>query len=428
MLKINITRKKITIIFVIILIVSLALYPYWKNLMSEEVSERIDLAPMEAVAGQVTEFSVQVESEGGVVRLPEELLPVVDDRIITERNLTFIGNHFTFQALVPPTTEKLNITIETESDSRKFQVSAVSGDEPMVSGRRIVDQMEYVTDPSNRMMRRVTGHPQLEVGARYFRDQFRSFGLEAEIVRYWMPSGNRPRDMLIGAFIWNVIAYHWGDNTKEWIVLGGHFDVAPGTIEGAYDNTGGTNSVVEIARGISQLKTEKTIVFGLWAGEEEGLWGASKFTENIPGDVTVKTYLNFDMAGLNYPAPFDLSAIIGPDQNPDVIEQELLINLTNCSAHDILHYPKLTGVNVSENPFGRSDHVRFQQIGVPTVFFFGAGDDEYPAYHSKDDTVEEMERIAGSRENLIGGFDTLAWTGFYLTVVLDNDDDVTQRR
>jgi hypothetical protein len=429
MFKINTPRKKLAVIFIIIMIIPLVLYPYWNSIMSVVDRERIDLGPEEALAGQVTEFTVQVESDGGVVRLPPELLPVIDERVVTERNLTFSGSQFRFEALVPPTAGELNITVETERDTRKFTVSAAPGNEPVVSGQRIVEQMDYVTDPGNRMMRRVTAHPQLEIGARYFRDQFRSFGLDAEIVRYWLPtSGDNPRQRLMGVFIWNVVAYKWGENTKEWIVLGGHFDVAPGTLEGAYDNTGGTNSVVEIARGISQFETEKTIVFGLWAGEEEGLWGATKFTENIPNDVTVKTYLNFDMAGLNYPAPFDLSAIVGPDEDPDIIEQGSLLNLTNQSAHDILNYPRVTGVNVTENPFGRSDHVRFQQIGVPTVFFFGADDDEYSAYHSRDDTLDEMERVAGGRENLIGGFDTLAWTGFYLTVVLDNDDEVEQQR
>jgi Zn-dependent M28 family amino/carboxypeptidase len=165
--------------------------------------------------------------------------------------------------------------------------------------------------------------------------------------------------------------------------------VAPGTIEGAYDNTGGSNLVVEVARGISQIKTNKTIVFGLWAGEEEGLWGATEFVNAIPDDVEVKAYLNFDMAGLNYPAPYELEALIGPDEDPELIEQGALINLT-------------------------------------TVFFFGADDDEYSAYHSPDDTLEEMKKVAGSKENLVGGFETVAWMGFYLTVLLDNDDTVHQ--
>ena len=37
-----------------------------------------------------------------------------------------------------------------------------------------------------------------------------------------------------------------------------------------------------------------------------------------------------------------------------------------------------------------------------------------------------MERVAGGVENLIGVFDTVVWMGFYLTVIMDNDDTVHQ--
>jgi hypothetical protein len=134
------------------------------------------------------------------------------------------------------------------------------------------------------------------------------------------------------------------------------------------------------------------------------------------------------MAGINYPAPYDLRAIIGPDDDPEVIEQGALINLTNRSAHQILNYPRVTGVNVLEESHRGSDHYRFEQIGTPIVFFYGASASEYEAYHTPDDTLEEMERVAGGKENLIAGFDTVVWVGFYLTLLLDNDDVVHQMK
>jgi hypothetical protein len=351
---------------------------------------------------------------------------MVNGMLGTTQDLNFQGHEFTFQTMIPPTVPQINITISSGGSQKIFLILVDNATEQLVSGEQVYERMEYVTNPDNGMMRRVTSHPQLEMGARYFEGVFTSFGLDAEVIRYWDQPVGSPRDRLHGMMIWNVVAYHWGENTKEWIVLGGHYDIAPGTIEGAYDNTGGSNLVVEVARGISQIKTNKTIVFGLWAGEEEGLWGATEFVNSIPDDVEVKTYLNFDMAGLNYPAPYELEALIGPDEDPEFIEQGASINLTNQTAFEILDYPEVTGVLVTEDPFGRSDHVRFQQIGVSTVFFFGADDDEYSAYHSPDDTLEEMEKVAGSKENLVGGFETVAWMGFYLTVLLDNDDTIHQ--
>jgi len=406
----------------------LLVYLLWAGpaLLGETVN--IEMDPLSAQSGKISSFSVTTDANSGVVHLPNNTLAVIDGKISIVRELKFDGYDFTFSAMIPPTSDEINITVSSGGVKKTFVVLVEKSQDSFISGEEVFNRMEYVTDYSNEMFRRVTSHPQLENGARFFESEFSSFGLDAEVIRYWDQSGDTPRDRVIGMMIWNVVAYHWGENTKEWIVIGGHYDVALGTIEGAYDNTGGTNLVVEVARGISQLKTNKTIVFGLWSGEEEGLWGATEFVDSIPDDVEVKAYLNLDMAGLNYPAPFDLEALIGPDEDPEMIEQGALINLTNKTAYDILHYPPGTGVTVKEDPFGRSDHVRFQQIGVPTVFFFGADDQEYPAYHSVDDTLEEMERVAGSRENLVGGLETAAWLGFYLTVLLDNDDTVHQAR
>lgn len=419
-------RKKTTIFVVLILLLPILGFLLWASPSLWGGSANIELYPLQANSGTITEFTVKTDGDSGVVRLPNNTLPLINGKISTEQNLSFKGNKFTFEAMLPPTAPVINIAVDSGANSRTFGVSLEHGAEPFICGKEVYARMEYVTDASNGMFHRVTSHPQLEKGARYFRDEFSSFGLEAEIVRYWYPTGDNPVRKAIGVFIWNVVAYHWGENTKEWIVIGGHYDMSWETVEGAYDNTGGSNLVVEIARGISNFKTNKTIVFGLWAGEEEGLFGSQKFVDTIPEDVTVKTYLNFDMAGINYPAPFDLRAIIGPDEDPDVIEREALIKCTNQTAHDILNYPRVTGVNVVEESHRGSDHYRFEEIGVPIVFFYGASSSEYDAYHSPDDTLEEMERVAGGKENLIAGFETAAWMGFYLTLVLDNDDTVHQ--
>jgi hypothetical protein len=425
-LSFNPRNKKTALFMAFLLLLPIIAYVLWIGpaLMKSDVD--IDLSPLSVSSGKITSFTVKTDAKNGVVHLPNNTLPMLNGMLGTTQDLNFEGHEFTFQTMIPPTVLQINITISSGGSQKTFLILVENATESLVSGEQVYERMDYVTNPDNGMMRRVTSHPQLEVGARYFEGLFTSFGLDAEVIRYWDQPVGSPRDRVHGMMIWNVVAYHWGENTKEWIVLGGHYDVAPGTIEGAYDNTGGSNLVVEVARGISQIKTNKTIVFGLWAGEEEGLWGATEFVDAIPDDVEVKAYLNFDMAGLNYPAPFELQALIGPDEDPELIEQGALINLTNRTAYEILDYPEVTGVLVTEDPFGRSDHVRFQQIGVSTVFFFGADDDEYSAYHSPDDTLEEMEKVAGSKENLVGGFETVAWMGFYLTVLLDNDDTVHQ--
>ncbi len=391
-------------------------------------TNKIELTPLEVQSGETTIFKAKISGNKGMIRLPNNTIPMMEGRVYDMQNLSFKGGEFSFQAVIPPGVDSINIKVENGKSSKTFNIIVTQGLNPFVSGEQIYERMGYVTDESNGIAHRVTTHPQLLNGALYFRDVFRSYGLEAEVVRYGLPpSGDNPIRKAVGAFIWNVVAYHWGENTKEWIVLGGHYDMSWETMEGAYDNTAGTTLVLEIAKGISQISTNKTIVFCLWAGEEEGLWGAQKFVDTIPDDVEVKTYLNFDMAGINYPAPFALRASVGADDDPGVIENEELIRLTNQTAFQILGYPRETGVRVIEESHRGSDHYRFEEIGVPIIFFHGASTSEYEAYHTPDDTLEEMERVAGGIDNLIDGFDTVAWIGFYLTLLLDNDDTVHQQ-
>jgi hypothetical protein len=421
--------KKKALIITFILILPLSIFILWKAPEIFGSNEKIEISPMEVTAGTTAIFTVKTSGGSGVVHLPNNTLPLIDGKISTTQDLSFSKSQFTFGAVISPSVNSINITVEGKHKSKTFNVNVISGSDPLISGERTYERMAYVTDESNGIFHRITSHPQLYSGALYFRDVFRGFGLEAEVIRYGFPlTGDSTLEQLMGPAIWNVVAYHWGDNTKEWIVVGGHYDMSPHTIEGAYDNTAGTNTVVEIARGISQIKTNKTIVFGLWSGEEEGLWGAQEFVDAIPPDVEVKTYLNFDMVGINYPAPYELRAIVGPDEDPEEIENGHLINLTNKTAGEILGYPFPDGVNVYEESHRGSDHYRFEQIGVPIVFFYGQGADDYDAYHTQDDTLDEMERVAGGRGNLEGGFDCVAWMGFYLTLLLDGDDIIHQMK
>ncbi|UCE37130.1 MAG: Zn-dependent exopeptidase M28 [Thermoplasmata archaeon] len=425
---IGLENRKKSILIALLLLLPIILIILWNApaLLKEE--DKIDLSPLEVAAGESTVFTVKTSSGNGIVRLPNNTIPLFEEGASTIRNLTFSENEFVFEILIPPNAGIIDITVEAGDSSKTFAINVITANDPLISGKKIYERMDYVTTESNRIFHRVTGHPQLGNGALYFRDVFRDFGLEAEVVAYEVPlSGDTLRDKARGVLVWNVVAYRWGRNTKEWIVLGGHYDMSPATIEGAYDNTAGTNTVVEIARGLSQIKTNKTIVFGLWSGEEEGLLGAQEFVESIPDDVEVKTYLNFDMVGINYPAPYSLRAIVGPDEDPEVIENQHLVNLTNRTAQEILGYPYPEGVDVYEESHRGSDHYRFEQIGVPIVFFYGQSANDYDAYHTRDDTLQEMESVAGGKENLEAGFDTVAWMGFYLTLLLDDDNIVHQQ-
>jgi hypothetical protein len=71
-------------------------------------------------------------------------------------------------------------------------------------------------------------------------------------------------------------------------------------MNGADDNASGTATVMEIARimKLNQAKPKRTVVFALWAAEEQSLLGSKYYADHplYPLEKTV-AYLNFDMVG-----------------------------------------------------------------------------------------------------------------------------------
>jgi hypothetical protein len=106
----------------------------------------------------------------------------------------------------------------------------------------------------------------------------------------------------------NVLGKIPGADSKlknEYVILGAHYDhlgidMTGDVFNGADDNASGTAVVMEVARTmkLNRITPKRTIVFALWAAEEEGLYGSKYYTENpvYPLEKTV-AYINLDMEG-----------------------------------------------------------------------------------------------------------------------------------
>jgi len=106
----------------------------------------------------------------------------------------------------------------------------------------------------------------------------------------------------------NVLAKISGSDRNlkdEYIVIGAHMDhlgINPmgEVMNGANDNASGTAVVMEIARimKINQARPKRSIIFALWAGEEQGLLGSKYYGEHplFPMEKTVVNF-NMDMVG-----------------------------------------------------------------------------------------------------------------------------------
>ena len=108
----------------------------------------------------------------------------------------------------------------------------------------------------------------------------------------------------------NIIAVLEGSDPKlkdEYLVIGAHYDglgASDGNVwNGADDNASGSVAVLAVAQAMAMNpnKPKRTVVFCLWSGEEEGLFGSRYYVANplFPLAKTVGC-INFDMISRTY--------------------------------------------------------------------------------------------------------------------------------
>ncbi len=171
---------------------------------------------------------------------------------------------------------------------------------------------------------------------------------------------------------------------SQYVILGGHMDhlgVTNGVVmNGADDNASGTAVAMEIARllAVNKVQPKRTVVIGLWCGEEEGLLGSEYYGDHPTDGVSmdrVVGYFNMDMVGLgdgigvpgsmNFP---EIYSIIKRNQDPG-------IKLTQETA---------TGT-------GGSDYSAFIKRGIEALGLMTSGGTGHPDYHQSGDDVEKID-------------------------------------
>jgi len=100
--------------------------------------------------------------------------------------------------------------------------------------------------------------------------------------------------------LWDVIGRVGGSELPdEWVVAGNHRDA---WVYGAVDPNSGTAAMLEAVHGVGELlksgwKPKRTMVFGSWDGEEEGLMGSTEWVEQHESDLANSpAYFNMDVA------------------------------------------------------------------------------------------------------------------------------------
>jgi len=359
---------------------------------------------------------------------------------------------------LPAVTNNVTVLVlDSERDSISFNVTA--GDQVwngtlaledstemmLVDGRRAYETIDMLTSQyNNRWCASASIHEggaAYEAAAEAMAENMRGYGFDhVEVTRY-----EDDPDQL------NVVGYNYGrTNPDEYIVIGGHFDIAyaftppsGGTNEGANDDTSGSTVSLEMAQALAKMEFDHTVVAALWACEEEGLLGSLAYVAHLPENVSVKAYMNFDMVSLNYPITPLTEPIIDPLTGdlfaPTKYDWDISIagaNQTNMNRmmewvgttiEDDLAYTPTEGnpINWQIAESCASDHCSFFSAGYPTFNFFSPGGDIsfWQEWHSPSDTLEFMTAKAGGQEGMASGFNSLVWSSLDLFVRVDNAED-----
>jgi Zn-dependent M28 family amino/carboxypeptidase len=239
--------------------------------------------------------------------------------------------------------------------------------------------VEYLASPELRG--RQAGSVECDKAAEYLIQQLKGFGYTPEEQPFPMRRATTK----------NVIAARKG-TLDSVIVVGAHYDAVGPTrasyCPGADDNASGTAAVLELAKMVKTSR--RTIVFILFSGEEDGLYGSAYYVKH-PKYANEKTIfmLNLDM--------------IGYLKND---KQAYVPNVTKILKDLYVQYPFAPGIVILGGT--ASDQESFADIGIPVAFLHTG---LHGNYHRVSDTPDKlnyagMEQIVRFSYDLIKALDT----------------------
>src|SRR3984885_11579745 len=217
--------------------------------------------------------------------------------------------------------------------------------------------------------------------------------------------------------LWDVIGRVRGSEfPDEWVVAGNHRDA---WVYGAVDPNSGTAARLETVHGVGELlksgwKPKRTMIFGSWDGEEEGLIGSTEWAEQHESELgSAAAYFNMDVAvsGAKFGASAvpslkqflrDVTKAVPSPKGGTVYEAWQKLEQPGASATqspaeaigDGRHMPAAPAngdVPVGDLGSG-SDYSAFQQhLGVPSADISSTG--PYGVYHSVFDNFAWFKKF-----------------------------------
>ena len=258
---------------------------------------------------------------------------------------------------------------------------------------QLIAPIRYLADDA--LEGRLAGSPAERCAGDFIASQFKAIGLEAggAAGSYFMevPLASVLNPHAASGTGRNVVGVLRGRSPTlrdEWVIVGAHYDHLglgargsaapdqPNAIHnGADDNASGVAALLAIARGLTQQRPERSVLFIAFTGEEAGLLGSSAFTAHpsIPLEHT-RAMLNLDMVGRLGTGPLIIYGT-GTAKEWDAI-------VSAATAAESVAF------KAQPEGYGPSDHTSFYMRDVPVLHFFT---NVHGDYHKPSDDWEKID-------------------------------------
>jgi Zn-dependent M28 family amino/carboxypeptidase len=195
-----------------------------------------------------------------------------------------------------------------------------------------------------------------------------------------------------GKTCYNVIGELGPKNPRSSVLFCAHFDSRQERIDqpeapapGANDNATGVAALLEVALLLRGVALKDRVVFALFSGEEQALWGSTAYAR-VPQKPPLRFVFNLDQIGYP-PQTGEKSLFVDVDERgrPDNNDASKKL-VARCVelARTVVRVPTRT------DPVEGSDYIPFEKIGVPVLGLY-EGEYRYPHYHKSTDTASKVD-------------------------------------
>lgn len=245
--------------------------------------------------------------------------------------------------------------------------------------------------------------------AEYIKKQFDDFGYDTMVQDVEAGGTKNP----------NIIGYKKGKHTDEFVIVGAHLDSVnwedtKADAPGAEDNASGSAGLLQLARSLKDVDTDRSVAFVAFNGEEEGTLGSQRFVQELQKKDrgafakfgTPRSALIMDEVA--YPSPtkgHERKAIFETKG-----DQPAYVSLIDTAYRS---YEKensiVKGVKQNLKGFG-SDHIPICTAGIPALLFIERDNMQYADKfgHSARDTLDHVDYEFGAAMSRIVGRTLLA--------------------